>query len=104
MESGFVLVTGITGYLGSTVVKYVLDAGYKVRATMRNPKDEKKVEVLRKAYGESFDRIELVAMDLNDRESIIKATKDVDYILHVASPVGMVGSDDFFIKPAVEGT
>ena len=43
-------------------------------------------------------------MDLLDWESIIEATKDVDYILHVASPVGLKGDEDTYIKPAVEGT
>jgi len=99
-----VLITGITGYLGSVVAKRALEAGYRVKGTMRNPKDEGKVAALRAAYGEMFERITLVSMDLNDRDSIIEATKDVDFILHVASPVGMIGKDDFYIKPAVEGT
>ena len=43
-------------------------------------------------------------MDLLDWDSVINATKDIDFVLHVANPVGMKGSDDFFIKPAVEGT
>ena len=60
--------------------------------------------MIKRTFGDLFDRITLVSMDLNDRESIIEATKDVDYILHVASPVGLKGGDDFFIKPAVEGT
>ena len=48
--------------------------------------------------------LELVSMDLLDRESVIKATEGVDYVLHVANPVGMKGSEAHFVKPSVEGT
>lgn len=68
------MVTGITGYLGSVIVKQLLDAGYRVWGTMWNHKDEKKVANIRKAYGDLFDWIELMSMDLNDPVSIIKAT------------------------------
>jgi hypothetical protein len=43
-------------------------------------------------------------MDLLDYDSVIRSTEGVDLVLHVANPVGMKGSEEFFVKPSVEGT
>lgn len=32
-----VLVTGASGYIGSWIVRYLLEAGYTVHGTVRNP-------------------------------------------------------------------
>jgi nucleoside-diphosphate-sugar epimerase len=51
-----VLITGVSGYLGSHVaLVFLKDGGYTVRGTVRDTKNEKKIEPLRKAFGELFD-------------------------------------------------
>ena len=74
---------------------------------MRNPKDTEKLEKLKKAYGAKvFGRLEIVAADLLDAESLDKAIEGQDVVVHVASPIPVVAPADEneLIRPAVEGT
>ena len=60
-----------------------------------------------KAFGDLFERIELVEADLLNSESLDKAVAGCDYVVHTASPVpdkGEPKDESVFIKPAVEGT
>ena len=47
-SKGVVAVTGASGYIGSFVVSALLDAGYFVRACVRDPSNAEKVGHLRK--------------------------------------------------------
>jgi len=80
-----VLVTGATGFLGSHIVKQLLDAGYDVRGTVRNLKNASKVEPLRQLPSRS--RLELVEVDLMDKDLWKSVVKDCAYVIHTASPV-----------------
>ena len=65
-----VLITGISGFIGSQVCKHFLENGsFKVRGTVRDTKRAEKIEPLKKAFGELFDQLELVEADLNDEAS-----------------------------------
>jgi hypothetical protein len=44
-----------------------------VRGTVRSINNPEKIEPLKKAFGEYFDKLELVEADLCDENSIIKA-------------------------------
>lgn len=103
-----VLITGISGYLGSFVCDTFLKNGtFKVRGTVRDTKNAKKIDPLRKAFGENFDEIELVEADLLNPESLDRAVQGCDYVVHTASPVpdkGEPKDENILIKPAVEGT
>ena len=107
MESQLtVLVTGVTGYLGSWVAKKALELNkYKVRGSMRDHTDEKRLKSLKEAFGDDFDRLELVSVDLNDSDAISKAVEGCAYVLHVASPFPAVSPNDEteIIKTAVAG-
>ena len=51
-----VLITGVSGYLGSHVaLVFLKDGGFNVRGTVRDTKNAKKIEPLRKAFGTLFD-------------------------------------------------
>ena len=66
-----VVITGISGYLGSQVCKAFLDdATYSVRGTVRDKKNEAKLAPLKKAFGDKFDQLELFEADLLNEESI----------------------------------
>ena len=59
-----VVITGITGFLGSHVCDVFLkDGGFKVRGTVRDKTNEKKIAPIRKAFGENFDQLELFEAD-----------------------------------------
>mmetsp|Transcript_25415 Transcript_25415/g.28224 ORF Transcript_25415/g.28224 Transcript_25415/m.28224 type:complete len:350 (+) Transcript_25415:36-1085(+) len=102
------LITGISGYVGSWTCLKALESGkYTVRGTVRDQNDEKKVGLLRDAFGEHFEDLELFSADLLDRDSIFEAVKDCDYIIHIASPFPPATPKDVekeLYQPAVNGT
>jgi len=101
-----VVVTGVTGFVGSWVTKLLLEEGnYKVRGTVRDPNNQEKLEPLKKAFGDKFNELELVAADLNDQKSLEEAVKGCSYLFHVASPfpIGEPKDPKDVIDPAVNG-
>ena len=101
------LITGINGFLGSWVTKKALDSGkYRVRGTIRDHTNKDKIELLKEAFGDQFDEIELVSANLLDNDSLAKAVEGCEYVLHVASPFPPASpkDEDEVIKPAVDGT
>jgi nucleoside-diphosphate-sugar epimerase len=69
------LVTGATGFIGSYVAEKLLAKGYDVRITMRSTSNDRWLKG--KAY-------ECVNATLSDKDSLVAAAKDVDYIYHIA--------------------
>lgn len=107
MEKETVLITGISGYVGSAVcLAFLKDGTYKVRGTVRDKNNAKKIDPLRAAFGEHFDELELVEADLLKEETMIKACEGCQYAVHTASPFAMENPKDKMdmIKPAVNGT
>lgn len=106
-ELPIVIITGVSGFLGSHVTKLFLeDGGFRVRGTVRSTSNEQKIEPLKKAFGENFDKLELVEADLLNADSLLKAIEGATYVVHTASPFHMnkVKNEDEFVKPALEGT
>lgn len=101
-----VLVTGASGYIATHIVKQLLEAGYRVRGTVRSVKDEKKVAPLRKLCPNAKHEVELVEADLNKEEGWLEAVNGCTYVLHTASPFPNTAPkhEDDLIKPAVNGT
>ena len=107
MESGKILITGISGYIASITAKHILDqGGYTIRGTVRDKNNAAKIEPLKQAFGEHFNSIELVNADLTKPETLDAAIEGCDYVLHIASPYPGAEPKDpnTVIKPAVEGT
>ena len=105
-EEELVLVTGATGYIATHIVQQLLQAGYRVRGTVRSLKNEEKVKPLYELCPEANDKLELVECNLLDENCWDAAVKDCTYVLHTASPVPLVNpkDEDEVIKPAVDGT
>ena len=102
-----VLVTGITGYIGSWVALMLLEQGYKVRGSVRDPSNQAKLDPLKKSFGpEKFDKLEIVKGDLLDAESMREAVRGCQWVAHIASPFVFEEPTDEneLIRPAVEGT
>jgi dihydroflavonol-4-reductase len=105
--SSLVCVTGATGYVGSYVVKEALVRGFRVRATVRDPKDKKRcahVLALAESAG-AADALELVRGDLEDPGSFEAALKGCDHVIHTASAVVLTAKDPQreIVDVAVEG-
>ncbi|WP_405057254.1 NAD-dependent epimerase/dehydratase family protein [Kribbella sp. NBC_01505] len=96
-----VLVTGGTGYVGGWAIVALLERGYDVRTTVRSLE---KADAVRAAVGAS-ERLEFAAADLTKDAGWDDAMLGVDYVLHVASPLGDETSTDAdaLIIPARDG-
>jgi len=92
-KSETVLVTGGGGFLGSAIVKRLVERGGKVRSFSRNfyPKLE--------AMG-----VEQIQGDIADRKAVEHACQDVALVLHVAAKPGVWGHYDEYYRTNVNGT
>ncbi|CAI9113882.1 OLC1v1014577C1 [Oldenlandia corymbosa var. corymbosa] len=95
-----VCVTGAGGYIASWIVKLLLERGYTVRGTVRNP-DDAKNNHLRELEG-AKERLTLCKADLLDYESLREAINGCDGVFHTASPV--TDDPEQMVEPAVIGT
>jgi dihydroflavonol-4-reductase len=102
-----VLVTGGSGFIGAHCILQLLDAGYRVHATVRDLKREADVRAMLSAGGaDPGDRLSFFAADLLSDGGWHEAATGCEYALHVASPLPAhaVNRDDELIVPAREGT
>ncbi|MBX3531060.1 MAG: aldehyde reductase [Rhizobiaceae bacterium] len=107
MSDGLVLVTGGSGFLGAHCILKLLDAGYRVRTTVRSLRREAEVRAMLRAGGaEPGERLQFAEADLMSDKGWAEAVAGCDYVLHVASPFPTVQPKDEneLIVPAREGT
>ncbi|CAI8583369.1 unnamed protein product [Vicia faba] len=104
-EGKVVCVTGASGYIASWIVKFLLQRGYTVRATVRDPSNPKKVDHLINLDG-AKERLQLFKADLLEQGSFDSVVEGCDGVFHTASPVRFVVDDPQaeLIDPAVKGT
>lgn len=95
-----VCVTGAGGFIASWMVKLLLEKGYSVRGTVRNPDDPKNSH-LRELEG-AKERLTLCKADLLDYQSLREAINGCDGVFHTASPV--TDDPEQMVEPAVIGT
>ena len=98
--------TGASGYLAGHVIYYLLDRGYLVRGTVRSLKDPTKVNHLYQIHPKYKDNLELVEAELLNKSSWDAAMKEIDFVIHLASPFpSKTPKSEFEVtRPAVEGT
>ncbi|XP_031131153.1 cinnamoyl-CoA reductase 1-like [Ipomoea triloba] len=94
-----VCVTGAGGFIASWLVKLLLEKGYTVRGTVRNPDDEKNVHLMELEGAK--ERLKLCKADLLDFQSLCDAIDGCDGVFHTASPVT---DDPQMVESAVIGT
>lgn len=102
-----VLVTGASGYIAGWIVKYLLEEGHTVHATVRDPVKSSSVAHLHKAAATAPGTLKLFKADLLDAGSFDAAMQGCDIVMHTASPFVLEGFRDAheaLVRPAVEGT
>ena len=102
-------VTGATGFIGSWLVKTLLEKGHMVHATVRDP--AKCFQLL--SLWTSTDRLRLFRADLRQEGSFDEAVKGCDGVFHVAASmefsVTVIENIESYvqsniIEPAIKGT
>ncbi|MGH8436281.1 MAG: polysaccharide biosynthesis protein [Pseudomonas sp.] len=97
MNSKNLLITGGTGSFGNAVLKRFLDTDIaEIRIFSR---DEKKQDDMRKRYASS--KLKFYIGDVRDYQSVLNATRGVDYIFHAAA-LKQVPSCEFHPMEAVK--
>jgi nucleoside-diphosphate-sugar epimerase len=104
--TGRVLVTGISGFIGSHIALALLYAGYTVRGSLRDMRRAGEVAAMLERTGADLNHLEFVPLDLSDDAGWTDAMSGVRYLQHVASPIATSLPKDRneLIIPAVEGT
>ncbi|MDR2719424.1 MAG: NAD-dependent epimerase/dehydratase family protein, partial [Nitrososphaerota archaeon] len=96
MDNPKILVTGGTGFVGSSLVKTLVERNYAVKCLVKKTSN---VVFLKKL------NVELVYGDITDKQSLQNALKNVDVVYHIA---GILGKwrvpQETYIKIHADGT
>src|SRR5580704_8484355 len=100
-----VLVTGGSGYIGGWCVASLLQRGYVVRTTVRDLSKEAAVRASLSKITDPGNRLSFYAANLTSDDGWDAAVDGCDFVLHVASPLGVADPKDpnDLIVPAREG-
>lgn len=101
-----VLVTGASGYIAGWLIKKLLDEGFTVHATVRDPSNEKKIAPVKALAADKPEKLKYFAAELLDEGAYDKAMQGCELVFHMASPF-VIGVDDAqrdLVDPAVNGT
>lgn len=102
-----VMVTGASGYIAGWIVRYLLEAGHTVHATVRDPHKAASVDHLHAIADVTPGTLKLFKADLLDADSFDAPMAGCDVLMHTASPFvldGFTDANEALVRPAVEGT
>ena len=100
-KGALVLLTGVSGFIASHTADQLLDAGYKVRGTVRSlDKAHWLYELFDGKYGKGkFEAVEVP--DMMSKNAFDEAVKGVDGICHLASVMNFSDKPDEVIPMVV---
>ncbi|KAK6239993.1 hypothetical protein QUC31_005462 [Theobroma cacao] len=104
-DKGTVCVTVGTGYIGSWLIKVLLEQGYAVHTTIRpDPGNKRDVSFLTSLSG-ADERLKIFRADLSDPETFGAAIEGCKGVLHVASPMDFQDNEPEAVvtKRAIDG-
>ena len=101
-----ILVTGGTGYIGSWVIKGLLENGHTIRLSVRDKRSTAKYQFLADMAEKSDGNLEIWEADLLKPGSFDQAAQGCDSIAHMASPFRLKIKDPQkdLVDPALNGT
>jgi dihydroflavonol-4-reductase len=90
------LITGANGFVGSAVLRHLLDDGHDIRALLRPGSNRKNLSGL---------PVEIVEGDLTDSNSLKNAVKNCVYLFHVAADYRLwIPKPELMYRTNVDGT
>lgn len=100
-----VLLTGITGFLGSHTAIQLLEKGYQVIGTLRDMKRADSIKRIIAQHTSQTDNVSFAEADIQDGNIWKKIMGNVEYVQHIASPFPKVMPKDEndLIIPARKG-
>ena len=100
-----VLVTGASGFIGLHCIAQLLQAGYKVRGSLRSRARESEIRNALSKVVNTVNRLEICELDLLKDDGWDEAVSGCDYVMHVASPLldREPKDQEEIIRPAHEG-
>ena len=104
---GPVLVTGGNGYVASWLVKRLLERGFHVHATVRDPQDPRKTDHLSAIAQDCPGRLTFFRANLLHPGAFDSAVAGCRLVFHTASPLIVRGVEDpvrDLLEPATAGT
>jgi UDP-N-acetylglucosamine 4,6-dehydratase (inverting) len=85
-EKKTILITGGTGSLGKALTAYIIKKFPKIKKIIIFSRDEQKQFQMAHEYPrDKFPQIRFFIGDVRDKERLIRAFKDVDYVIHAAA-------------------
>lgn len=101
MTGQLIFITGATGFIGSATALAALEAGYRLRISVRKPS-----ATLESVFAEYHRQIDYVIIpDITDEAAFDGGVLDgVDYVMHLASPLAHGTDKQAYFAPAVKGT
>jgi dihydroflavonol-4-reductase len=107
-DKGLVLVTGASGFVGKWTTIRLLQAGYRVRGTIRSAHKAEQVRAAAQteAGADALARLELVEADILEDRGWAEAMQGVTAVMHVATAIRADEPKDssLVVRPAIEGT
>jgi dihydroflavonol-4-reductase len=100
------MVTGATGYVAGWLVKKLLDEGFTVHASVRDPHNPEKLKYLNQIAERAPGKIKYFKADLLDEGSYAEAAIGCQVVFHTASPFKLNVTDPQkeLVDPAQIGT
>ncbi|MBB3842116.1 nucleoside-diphosphate-sugar epimerase [Runella defluvii] len=100
-----VLVTGITGFLGSHTAIQLLEKGYEVVGTLRSLQRADAIKAVIGQHTANTHLLSFAEADLSNEKVWMLLTKEMDYVQHIASPFPreLPKNDEELIEPAKNG-
>ena len=100
-----VLLTGITGFVGSHTAIQLLEKGYQVIGTLRDMKRANSIRKIIAQHTSETDNLSFAEADIKDEQVWQKLMVDIDYVQHIASPFPkiMPRDENELIIPARQG-
>ena len=81
-----ILITGAAGFIGSTLAEFCVELGYNVRAFDRYNNNNNWGFLEKAKYKND---LEMILGDIRDYDSVSKATKKCDDIIHLAALISI---------------